>query len=172
MEKTKLGTVLKLDVGWRDIGSWESIWENSRKDIKGNSIKGNVIIKESENCYIRSESKLVVGIGIKNTIVIETNDVTLIADRTSTNSLKKLVEELEKKNFPEVKINRKMYRPLGNYTSIENSNKWQVKKLEINPGASLSLQKHFFRAEHWVVVEGTANVENEGILSKLNVSVL
>ena len=170
MEKTDLGTVLKLDAGWSDIGNWQSIWENSKKDSSGNSFKGQVIVKDSKKCYLRSENKLVVGIGIKNLIVIETSDVILIADKNSSEALKELVKELEKRNLPEVKVNSKMFRPWGNYTSIENGSKWQVKKLEIKPGASLSLQKHIHRSEHWVVVDGTAQVEIDSVTSFLEVN--
>tara|TARA_Y100001978_G_C23670603_1_gene423543 strand:- start:132 stop:1598 length:1467 start_codon:yes stop_codon:yes gene_type:complete len=159
MEKTKIGFVLPFNVGWDDIGSWKTIWENSKKDKNGNFLKGKTIVKETNNCYIRSENRLVVGIGLENIIIIDTNDAILVADRNSSQTLKEVVKELEKSNLKEGKFNQKMYRPWGNFTSIVNGATWQVKRIEINPKASLSLQMHQHRSEHWVVVDGTAKVE-------------
>lgn len=170
MEKTKLGTVLSLNVGWSDIGSWKSVWENSDKDINGNSIHGKILSFDTKNSYLRSEDRLIVSIGIENLIVIETNDAILITDKESTQSVKKIVSELEKSSFIEGKMNRKMFRPWGHYTSISDGLTWQVKRLEIKPNASLSLQKHHKRAEHWIVVNGKAKVEIDGKVSFLAVN--
>ena len=159
MEKTNLGTVLSLNAEWSDIGNWKSVWENSSKDKYGNSVKGKTLLKNSENCYLRSENRLLVGLGLKNLVVIETNDAVLVSNKEETQLVKNIVKELDMKSFPEGKFNRKMYRPWGNYCSIENGKMWQVKRLEVNPEASLSLQMHHHRSEHWVVVSGTAKVE-------------
>ena len=167
MEKTKLGTVISLDAGWSDIGSWKSVWENSAKDSNGNVARGKFLIRDSKDCYLRSEDRLVVGLGIKNLIIIETNDAILIADKESSQSIKNIVKELEESSFNEGKLNSKMYRPWGNYTSIIEGLTWKVKRLEIKPQASLSLQMHHHRAEHWIVVNGTARVEIDGKISLL-----
>ena len=167
MEKTNRGRVLSLDAGWSDIGNWNSVWENSSKDVNGNFYKGKVIHKNSKNCYFRSEDRLIVGLDLENTIVIETNDAILVSNKNSTESLKNIVKNLEKKNFKEGKFNKKMYRPWGSYTCLIESESWQVKILEIKPFASLSLQLHHHRSEHWVVVNGTAKVEIDGLESTL-----
>ncbi len=168
MENTNLGTVLRMDCGWKDLGSWESIWENSPKDKEGNSTNGKTIIKDSKNCYLRSEHRLVVGLDINDLVVIETDDTVLIASKKSTQSIKHIVQELKNKNYPEVTLNKKMYRPWGNYKSLVNESTWQVKRLEINPNSSLSLQMHHHRSEHWIVVKGTAKVEVDETISLLS----
>lgn len=168
MEKTKEGIVIPLDVGWSDIGSWKSVWENSKKDENGNSLNCKTIIKKTNNCYIKGENRLVVGIGIKDLIVIDTKDAILIADKYSTQLVKDVVRELDKCSYNEGKFNKQMFRPWGNYTSVVEGNTWQVKRLEIKSGASLSLQMHHHRAEHWVVVDGIAKVEIEDDESILN----
>ena len=159
MEQTKLGVVLPLNVGWSDVGSWESIWEASKKDDNGNVLIGNVIIKDINNCYVRSENRLIVGLGIENLLVVETNDAILIADKKYDQEVKQIVNKLIEENRPEGKNHRKVYRPWGHYTSVVEGSRWQVKRIEVNPEASLSLQMHHHRAEHWIVVKGTANVE-------------
>ena len=159
MEKTSLGYVLKLEAGWKDIGSWEAIFQNSKKDLNGNTLKGKIIIDETKDCYLRSEEKLIVGINLNNLIVIDTNDAILISNKESTQKVKQVVQNLTKSNFTEGKENKKSFRPWGSFTSIEKGTTWQVKKLEINPKASLSLQMHQHRSEHWVVVSGLAKVE-------------
>ncbi len=162
MEKTKSGYVLPLNVGWSDVGSWKSIWEISRKDENGNVISGNVITNDLNDCYVRSESRLVVGLGVKNLIIVETNDAILVADKNRDQDVKKIVNKLKKENKYEGKNHRKVFRPWGNYTSVEQGSRWQVKRIEVKPKASLSLQMHHHRAEHWIVVTGTAKVEING----------
>ncbi len=161
MEKTKLGTVVPLNAGWSDIGSWESLWQESKKDNHGNVLKGKVISNNNSNCYIRSEQRLVVGLGIKDLIVVETDDVVLVANRQQSQDIKSIVNKLKEENNREAKTHTKIYRPWGYYTSIINGKRWQVKKIQVNPGASLSLQMHRHRTEHWVVVKGTALVERD-----------
>ena len=167
MEKTKLGTVLNLDVGWSDIGSWEAVWEIAKKDIDGNHKKGNVYLKNVKDSYFRSESRLTVGLGVKNLIVVETNDAVLIANKENTQSVKELVKEINKIGSPEGETNSKVYRPWGSYTSVISGEHWQVKRLEIKPKSSISLQKHEYRSEHWIVVSGTAKVQIDDDLSTL-----
>ena len=138
------------------------------KDINGNSLKGKTFIKNSNGCYLRSESRLVVGLDIQNLVVIETSDAILIANKNSSQSVKEIVGELEDNNFLESKISKKMHRPWGSYTCVVDGKNWLVKKLEINPNASLSLQMHHYRSEHWVVVDGTAKVELDDKISILS----
>ena len=173
MEKTNLGVVVPLDAKWSDIGNWKSLWDYEEKNSNGNVIQGNVLGKEINDCLIKSESKLVVGFGLKNLVVVETNDAILIADKNSVHQLKQLVEELIDKNIEEATIHKKVHRPWGNYFSIACGNTWQVKKIEVKPSASLSLQMHYHRAEHWIIVSGTALVEidNEKKLLSKNQSV-
>ena len=167
MEKTNLGTVLRFDGDWKDLGNWKSVWENSKKDQKGNSLIGRSLIKESSGCFLRSEHRLVVGLGLKDLMIIETDDSVLVANKDSTELIKQLVKDLEKYKFSEGKHNRKVYRPWGHYTSVIEGTSWQVKRLEINSNASISLQTHKYRSEHWVVVSGTATVELDGKTSNL-----
>ncbi len=167
MERTNLGKVVPLKVGWSDLGSWNSIYEYSKKDKNGNSIKGNGIIKESKDCYLRSEGRLVVGFGLKDLFIIETKDAVLVAHKNYTQNIKNLVEYLSANNFKEATENKKVYRPWGLYESIADGKNWQVKRLEINPKGKLSLQMHNHRAEHWVIVAGKAKIEIEGKISIL-----
>ena len=162
MERTKLGTVLPLDAGWNDVGSWNSLWDTSNKDIDGNVIRGNIITEKTKNCYLRSENRLVVGIGLENLVVVETDDAVFISDKNKSQDVKSVVNKLQSNGSPEAVAHKKIYRPWGNYTGIVQGNRWQVKKIEVKPGASLSLQMHHHRAEHWVVVKGTALVERDG----------
>ncbi len=162
MEQTSLGSVLPLNAGWSDIGSWKALWETSKKDNQGNVQRGRVIAEESHNCYLRSEHRLLVGLGIKDLIVVETDDAVLVAERNQSQKVKTLVKRLEKAGSPEGKAHRKIYRPWGYYTVVVEGSRWQVKRIEVKAGASLSLQMHHHRAEHWVVVKGTALVEKNG----------
>ena len=169
LEKTKKAYVLPLNCGWDDIGTWDSLWKISKKDSKGNALKGKVLVKDTKNSLIRSEEKLVVSIGLDNIIIIETKDAVLVTDRNNAQKVKSVVKTLNQKGFIEAKQHKIVFRPWGYYLSIENDNKWQIKKIEVNPGASLSLQMHKHRSEHWIVVKGKAKVEvneKEYFLSK------
>ena len=164
LEKTNLGTVINLDAGWDDLGSWTSIYENSNKDNNQNILRGKTFAKNVKNSYIRSENRLVVGLGLENLLVIETDDTVLVANKDSLISMKELITDLERENFEEIKINKKVYRPWGHFTSLIKEETWQVKRLSINPNESLSLQMHNYRAENWIVVKGIAKVQiNEKI---------
>jgi len=162
MEQTALGSVLPLDVGWSDVGSWSALWETGDRDSDGNVLQGRVISQGSRNCYLRSEHRLVVGLGVENLVVVETDDAVLIADRSKAQDIKTVVKQLEADGSPEGKAHRKIYRPWGSYTGVTEGSRWQVKRISVNPGASLSLQMHHHRAEHWIVVKGTAIVELNG----------
>ncbi len=162
MEQTTLGTVLPLNAGWSDVGSWSALWETADRDTDGNVLRGKVIARGSKNCYLRSEHRLVVGLGVENLVVVETDDAVLIANRSHSQDVKNIVQQLEAGGSPEAKAHRKIYRPWGNYTGVVEGSRWQVKRIEVKPGASLSLQMHHHRAEHWVVVKGTALVERDG----------
>ena len=163
-ERTQKAYVLPLNCGWDDIGNWDSLWKISKKDLDGNSKKGNILIKETKNSLIISKDKLLVGLGLEDLIIVDTQDALLVANKKYSQEIKNIVSTLNNKNLKEGKHHKKIHRPWGFYISIEEKNYWQIKKIEVNPGASLSLQKHNHRSEHWIVVEGTAKVQiNEKI---------
>ena len=158
-EKTKKAVVIPLNCGWNDIGSWESLWELSKKDMQGNCLHGKVLIHETQDSLIRSEDKLVVSIGLENIIIVETKDAVLIAKKNCSQDLKNIVSLMKNRGFKEAENHKIVHRPWGYFLSIEEGNTWQIKKIYVEPGASLSLQVHFRRSEHWVVVSGTAKIE-------------
>ncbi len=158
MEKTNLGIVLPLDAGWSDIGSWDSVWKISEKDQNGNITIGNIYMENTKNCYIRSEKRLVTGIGLDNLIIIETDDAILVANKDCSQEIKKVVTNLRDKGVSEGIEHKRVYRPWGNYDAIAQDSRWQVKLITVKPGNQLSLQMHHHRAEHWIVVQGTAKV--------------
>ena len=159
MEKTKNGIVLPLKANWTDIGSWDAVWKTSQRDINNNFIEGKVITKNTKNCYLRSEKRLITSIGINNLIIIETSDAILVADKSQSQEVKNIVNLLKEKGILEGQEHKKIYRPWGFYESIIDEERWQVKIINVKPGEKLSLQKHHHRSEHWIVVSGTANVE-------------
>jgi len=164
MERTDRGAVLPLEAGWSDVGSWSALWETADKDSAGNVLRGRVIHEGAHNCYLRSEHRLVVGLGVEDLVVVETDDVVLVAHRDRAQEIKGIVGLLEREGAPESKAHRKIYRPWGSYDGVTEGERWQVKRIVVNPGASLSLQMHHHRAEHWIVVQGTAVVEKDGNL--------
>jgi mannose-1-phosphate guanylyltransferase len=173
MEKTENAVVIPLDAGWSDIGSWSSLWEVSEKDADGNTTYGNVIARNCENSYVRSDDeKLVVSLGVKDTIVVSTKDVIMVANSEQAEEIKIITEGLKKESREVTELHREVYRPWGKYDSIDQGNGYQVKRITVNPGAKLSLQKHHHRSEHWVVVSGVAKVTNgdETFLLKKNES--
>ena len=159
MEKTNKGFVFPLNAGWSDLGDWNSIWKNSKKDKNGNTLKGKVFVQDTKNCYMRTENSLITGIGLDNLIIVDTSDAILIADKNKTQDVKLLLNNLERKGIAESYQHKKIYRPWGFYISLEEGPRWQIKVISVNPGASLSLQMHHHRSEHWIVVSGTAQVE-------------
>jgi len=160
MEKSDNVVVVSLDAGWDDIGSWSALYETGVKDDNGNVIKGDVFSEETINCYINASHHLVATIGIKDLVIVDTPNATLISSKNKAQEVNKIVERLRKEEREEQFCHRKVYRPWGWYDSIEIGGNFQVKRLNINPGAKLSLQMHNKRAEHWVVVSGTATAIN------------
>ncbi len=168
LEKTKKAYVLPLNCGWDDIGNWESLWNISNKDLDGNSIKGKVLAKQTQTSLLRSENKLLVCLGLKDLLVIDTKDAVLVANKNFSQEIKDIVSILNKKKQKEGKQHKKIFRPWGFYETMEESNGWLIKKIEVNPGASLSLQMHNHRSEHWVVVEGNAKVQVNEVINFLS----
>ena len=158
MEKTSEAVMVPLDAGWSDVGSWAALHEASDADSHGNVTHGDVISEDSEGCYLYSESRLVSVVGLKDHVVVETKDAVLVAPRDRVQDVKKLVHRLKEQGRYEHSLHREVFRPWGSYDSIENGPRFQVKRLKVKPGASLSLQLHHHRAEHWIVVSGTARI--------------
>ena len=168
MEKSNKGIVIPLNCGWSDIGSWKAVWENSKKDKNENFIKGKVITEKTNNCYLRSEKRLVVGIGLEDLVIVETNDAILISNKDQTQLVKNIVQKLKDNKISEGQQHSKVNRPWGHYLSIIGDSRWQVKLINVKPGETLSLQMHHHRSEHWIVVKGTAKVEIDQELSILS----
>ncbi len=158
MEHTQDAVVIPVDIGWSDIGSWSSLWTVSEKDDRGNYSSGDVISHETTDSFIRSESRLVATLGVHDLVIIESSDVVMVADRHRTEDVKALVESLHAAERDEHILHKHVHRPWGFYEGIQNGESHQVKHICVKPGAKLSLQKHFKRAEHWVVVKGLARV--------------
>lgn len=161
MEKTDKAMVVPLDAGWSDVGSWSSLWEAFTRDDDQNVLIGDVLVENVHNAYIHSENRLVTVLGLDDVIVVETHDAVMVAHKDQAQKVKTIVEELTRQNRKEVITHRKCYRPWGNYDSVDMGDRFQVKRILVNPGASLSLQMHYHRAEHWVVVSGTAEVTRD-----------
>ena len=158
MEKTGKGAVLELDCGWSDVGSWSTLWEVGERDGDGNVTQGDVLLSQCRDSFVRSESRLVAVTEVRDLVVVETADAVLVADRNRVQSVKRLVQTLKKQQRPEAEVHAKVYRPWGSYESLIVGDRFQVKRIVVNPYQQLSLQKHRHRAEHWVVVHGTAEV--------------
>lgn len=173
MERTSKAWCVPLDAGWSDLGSWLSLWENSEKDGSGNVSVGDVILKGCEGSLFHSETRLIAGIGLKDIVVVDTDDAVLVVNKNETQDVKAIVDELKAKERTEFNHHRRVHRPWGNYDAIDTGERYQVKRIEVKPGASLSLQMHHHRAEHWVVVSGTAMVQkgDEEILLSENESI-
>ena len=168
MENTASGIVIPLDAGWNDIGSWESIWKDGKKDKNNNLIQGNsIFIEDTKDSYIRSEDKVIVGIGLENLVVVDTNDALLISDKNQTQKVKEMVNILKKKGISTGDKHQKIYRPWGHYLSVVEKSRWQVKLIYVKSRESLSLQMHHHRSEHWIIVDGTAQVEINGEINIL-----
>lgn len=173
MEKTEHAVVVPLNANWNDVGAWNSVWGVSQKDENGNSLRGDVITHDTHNSLIHAENRLVSTLGLENVVVIETADAVLVADQAKVQDIKKIVEKLKSTQRSEVDQHRKVYRPWGSYDSIEHGSRYQVKCIVVNPGQKLSLQMHHHRAEHWIVVNGTAKVRkgDETVLLTENQSI-
>jgi len=158
MEKTKDAVVVPLDAGWSDVGSWSALHESLVADDAGNVTHGDVITEDSAGCYLHSSHRLVATVGLKDHVVVETKDAVLVAPRNRVQDVKNLVGRLKQLGRPETALHREVFRPWGSYDSVDGGTRFQVKRLTVKPGAQLSLQMHHHRAEHWIVVSGTARV--------------
>lgn len=161
MEKTEHAAVVPADLGWSDVGSWAALWEVAPKDAAGNATQGPVELYGARNCYVRSEGILTGVVGLEDAVVVVTDDAVLAMHRDRAQDVKKLLDQLKAKGRKEATEHRRMYRPWGHYEGLIRGDRFQVKKISVKPGEKLSLQKHFHRAEHWVVVAGTAIVERD-----------
>lgn len=169
MEKTDKAVVVPMNAGWNDVGAWSSLWEVSDKDEQGNAKMGDVLTIDSHNNYIFAENTLVATVGVKDCIVVQTKDAVLVANKDNTQEVKTLVKTLQQQNRKEIELHREVYRPWGKYDSIDNGTRYQVKRITVKPGEKLSVQMHYHRAEHWIVVSGTAKVgidDKEVLLSE------
>ena len=153
-------SVVPLDAGWSDLGSWDSVWESAAKDEHHNALQGNAVTVDAHDSLIYASHRMVAAVGVKNLVVVETADAVLVMDKSHSQDVKKIVQSLERADRTEHAHHRKVYRPWGWYDSIDEGTRFKVKRIQVKPGASLSLQKHFHRAEHWVVVQGTALIVN------------
>ena len=158
MEKTTRAAIVPLDAGWSDVGAWSALWEVQERDEAGNVKRGDVLVHDVKNSYLHATSRLVAAVGLDGYIIVETADAVLVASRERVQDVKILVEELKKRGRDEAESHRRVYRPWGTYETVDFSDRFKVKRITVNPGAALSLQKHHYRAEHWVVVKGTAQV--------------
>ncbi|HEV7265907.1 MAG TPA: mannose-1-phosphate guanylyltransferase/mannose-6-phosphate isomerase [Falsiroseomonas sp.] len=173
MERTTLAAVVPCDPGWSDVGSWDSLWEIAAKDAEGNATAGPVATLGARNCFVRSEGILTAVVGLEDVVLVVTDDAVLACHRSRAQEVKQLVEKLKAEGRKEATEHRRVYRPWGSYEGVAHGARFQVKRISVRPGAKLSLQKHYHRAEHWVVVAGTAIVERdkERILLRENESV-
>ncbi len=158
MEKTDRAVVVPLDAGWSDVGSWSALWDVAGKDVNGNAIKGDVLAVDTGNSYLHSENKLVAVLGLSDMVVVETDDAVMVSPRSRAQEVKQIVDLIKAAGRCEYETHRKVYRPWGYYDSIDLGERHQAKRIVVNPGAKLSLQMHHHRAEHWIVVKGTASV--------------
>ncbi len=160
MEHTPQGAVVSLDCDWSDIGAWSALWEAGDQDSAGNVTQGDVVLNKTQNSYVRSQSRLVTTTGVRDIVVVETADAVMVADRHSVQDVKDIVNALKASDRSEADVHHRVFRPWGSYESLIVGEGFQVKRIVVNPGQQLSLQMHHHRAEHWVVVRGTAEVVN------------
>ncbi len=161
MERTDRASVLPLSAGWSDIGAWSSLWEVSEQDSSGNVLEGDAIAHNTKDTMVIAQHRVVATVGVENMIVVETPDAVLVCHKEQAQDVKEIVGQLKENNRSEHQTHRKVYRPWGSYEGVDAGNRFQVKRLTVNPGAALSLQSHKHRAEHWVVVSGTARVTRD-----------
>ena len=169
MERTDRAAVVATEnLGWSDVGAWSALWDISEKDSAGNAVIGDVLLDDVRNSYLRSEHRLVAALGVEDLVVVETDTAVAIATRDRSGEVKTLVERLKSEGREEATHHARVYRPWGYYQSLITGERFQVKKISVNPGASLSLQRHRYRAEHWVVVNGIADVVRDDETIRLN----
>jgi mannose-1-phosphate guanylyltransferase len=160
MENTTDAVVVPLDAGWNDIGAWSALWEVNEKDEEGNTTSGDTILQDTTNSLIHGGDRLIATVGLDNVVIVDTKDALLVACKDKVQDVKKIVEKLKADKRSEFKVHREVYRPWGKYDSIDNGERYQVKRITVNQGEKLSIQMHHHRAEHWIVVSGTASVTN------------
>ncbi|MBF0162169.1 MAG: mannose-1-phosphate guanylyltransferase/mannose-6-phosphate isomerase, partial [Magnetococcales bacterium] len=158
MEKTTASVLVPLEAGWNDVGTWSALWEEGEQDADGNVLQGDLLVKEVHQSFIRSESRLVTAIGLDHLVIVETADAILVANKERVQDIKSFVNQLQNQGRDEAVVHRTVYRPWGSYECIDRAPRFQVKRIVVSPGAKLSLQLHHHRAEHWIVVRGTAQV--------------
>jgi mannose-1-phosphate guanylyltransferase/mannose-6-phosphate isomerase len=158
MEKTDSGVMVALESPWNDLGSWEALWQAGRKDSDGNVVHGDACLQDVRNSFVYTTGRLVTAVGLTDHVVVETKDAVFVAPRHHVQQVKALVERLKSGNRPETYTHKMVYRPWGSYESVDVAERFQVKRITVKPKAILSSQKHFHRAEHWIVVRGTARV--------------
>lgn len=158
MEKTDKAAVLPLDVGWNDVGSWSSLWDIAPRDDSGNYIHGDAVLEDTTDCYVHADKSIVSTIGVKDLIIVDTPDALLVADKTRAQDVSKVVQRLKQSNRTEHEQHVRNYRPWGYFETLSVGPRFQVKLLHVNPGGKLSMQMHYHRSEHWVVVQGTAKI--------------
>lgn len=170
MEKSDICSMVPLDAGWSDVGSWSALQEVCERDSDGNSLHGDALVHNCKRTFVQAESRLVTAVGLDNVIIVETKDAILVADKSQSQDVKELVDRLKQSDRGETKLHREVFRPWGSFDSLENADNFQVKRLVIKPGAVLSLQKHAHRSEHWVVVRGKARITRNDEEFDLNVN--
>jgi mannose-1-phosphate guanylyltransferase/mannose-6-phosphate isomerase len=158
MEKTKKAVVVPLDAGWNDVGAWSAVWQAHAQDQEGNATRGDVVLETTKNSYVHADYRLVTLLGVEDLIVIETSDAVLVANKNASQDVKKIVDRLKAAKRTETDLHREVFRPWGSYDSVDFGERYQVKRITVNPGAKFSVQMHHHRAEHWIVVSGTAQV--------------
>lgn len=154
--------VIPLDAGWNDVGGFASLWDVSEKDSNGNALQGDVLTYNSQHCFVRSEQQLIATVGVRDLVIVSTKDAVLVAHKDQAQDVKHIVQQLKQQQRPEVTFHREVYRPWGKYDSVDHGERFQVKRITVKPGAKLSVQMHHHRAEHWIVVSGTARVTIDG----------
>ena len=152
--------MVELDAGWNDLGAWDAVWQVGKQDLAGNVTSGDTLISNSKNSLVHASSRLVSAVGVENLIIVETADAVLVADRANSQDVKHIVNQLESQKREEKSLHRKVVRPWGWYDSVDEGERFKVKRIQVKPGASLSLQMHHHRAEHWIVVKGVAEITN------------
>ncbi len=158
MEHTRRAAVVPADMAWNDIGAWSALWEVAQKDGQGNAVRGDVMLENASNNFVRAETRMVAMLGVSDLVVVETADVVLVANKDQVQDVKKLVDRLKADKRCEHLVHKQVYRPWGWYEGIDGGDRFQVKRIMVKPGEKLSLQMHHHRAEHWIVVSGTASV--------------
>ncbi len=158
MEKTTSAVVLPVDCGWSDVGSWSALWDISEKDGESNALVGDVMVEATTNSYVRSDSKLIAAVGLDSVVIVESDDAIMVSSLDRVQDVKRIVERLNEDGRSEAMSHRKVFRPWGYYDSVDSGKRFQVKRIVVAPGQQLSLQMHHHRAEHWIVVSGTAKV--------------